>query len=1205
MDFAAVLGHNKEPVSPEDERERLQLYINLKLASSGQPTCVPTEGARFFSITHDLLKSYREKNRLLSNYQCAVDQRIQRFLNRYLEELELDTVPKLPTQTFVLDRHGVARELSLPMGEDEFHSDIVSSYRVKQGVLHNPASDRRTTEGSFHITEGGLPIPGDKKAVPKQTFAHMLACALNPPEKLLTIPFTAGLPEPARMFVSLLLRPIVCPEIPGKEAEKNMEIRFFAPGNLVSNLDFVESIFGNGGNPHLSEFDAALDADHWSGQSGCVILAPHLVGLTKKEVGLPHRSEAGERQRREGMCWESPDELYNDGQAFKLTARDASGVIVTMLADNYFGYCKKEVKTQISFSANLYGSAEEEHAGGALAFPRRNHGEEYGVDSRTHMPGYSFDDMVARYGAIMAVQPGGYAIDKNHPEIVYVPQMVRMDLNAQTITWLKDGERQVIPLRPGKIYMQPSGYKIEMLKHPGAPSWRLVGMDAEGTFCHKPSTVSGGGKSEISKSLNDAVIYRSLFVDDLQKDLDLVQEIFSRDYSTRFKPGYEKADRDPTRKPLSPERSLGSVIKLLTPTSGYTDEFNGWLDSIPPRILALVFLIKRFYRIEWGSRWRDHLSVDEVDGAPAHELKLDDRKLIASYLRVGFDKDNKWRTFKLRQDYIATEKVQMEDDITASVLVPSKCISGCGLPENFDRSIKLVRNCEYRLFQRPDDAIHPGFDKQAEQDLSGPDNFIANFQPIDAEQLAALVEDVHTFYLFTPPMQKLLLDASSDRGGFVVSSAHPRIVDGKPSKNPRYLQTRPDLANPVRKYIAETGIRFARKLDLAEPICHPVNAVLTGRRNNPPEHGIRSLAVYNPIHYQELPELFMDFICSLTGKSPSTTGAGSEGALTKGPFNALRATADLNNALVSYILTGYAGFSSSAGFVGPDVRVDHDISLLIPEIWARLDPAQRDPAFLIEHGHLEKLVDFEHNGGTVLASRLGYRITDHFVHGFMGKIFDNPSAVFTEAILKPETQDLDIYVDGINNIVEAQQRVAQGYIDDGSIEDACPPLQALLHIMAGGEYRGMDAHHPDFRAMFTREYLLESDWYKERLEIKQLRDIELWTRHVNSLMRFIDDFEYADVAKRLDIGDRFVRANERLEHIKGPEYLQALVGSLGADPLGPARMSEGQVINWERARHAAARGSTMTEETLESLQVQGMSTLLQRFKSRFTKSGTN
>ena len=40
-----------------------------------------------------------------------------------------------------------------------------------------------------------------------------------------------------------------------------MEIRFFAPGSLVSNLDFVESIFGNGGDPYLPENDAALDVD--------------------------------------------------------------------------------------------------------------------------------------------------------------------------------------------------------------------------------------------------------------------------------------------------------------------------------------------------------------------------------------------------------------------------------------------------------------------------------------------------------------------------------------------------------------------------------------------------------------------------------------------------------------------------------------------------------------------------------------------------------------------------------------------------------------------------------------------------------------------------------------------------------------------------------------------------------------------------------
>ncbi len=73
MDFAQALGLNKAPETTEEEREKLQLYINLKLASSGQPTCVPKEAARFFGISRDLLKSYREKNRLLANYQCPVD----------------------------------------------------------------------------------------------------------------------------------------------------------------------------------------------------------------------------------------------------------------------------------------------------------------------------------------------------------------------------------------------------------------------------------------------------------------------------------------------------------------------------------------------------------------------------------------------------------------------------------------------------------------------------------------------------------------------------------------------------------------------------------------------------------------------------------------------------------------------------------------------------------------------------------------------------------------------------------------------------------------------------------------------------------------------------------------------------------------------------------------------------------------------------
>jgi hypothetical protein len=397
------------------------------------------------------------------------------------------------------------------------------------------------------------------------------------------------------------------------------------------------------------------------------------------------------------------------------------------------------------------------------------------------------------------------------------------------------------------------------------------------------------------------------------------------------------------------------------------------------------------------------------------------------------------------------------------------------------------------------------------------------------------------------------------------------------------------------------GIRFQRKLDLDETVCHPVNAVLTGRRNNPPDVGIRSLAVYNPIHYQELPELFMDFVCSLTGKSPSTTGAGSEGALTKGPFNALRTTADLNNALVSFILTGYAGFSSSAGYVGPKVRVDHDISLLIPEIWARIEPQQRDPAYLIENGYLEAMQDFEHEGNMVLASRLGYRITDRFVHGFFGKIFDNPRAVFTEEILKPEIQDHEVFVDGINNIVEAQQRVAQQYIDDGSIEDACPPLQALLYIMAGGEYNGMDAHHAEFRALFTRESLLGSSWYRDRLKVKQTRDIGLWTRHVSSLRQFLEDVDYADEAETLGINERLKKAQEKLREVQSADYLQSLSGTLGADPLGPANALEDKLVDWSSAKMRFADDAD-AESDDEPLPVEKIPSLLQRFKTRFRRT---
>jgi hypothetical protein len=637
-----------------------------------------------------------------------------------------------------------------------------------------------------------------------------------------------------------------------------------------------------------------------------------------------------------------------------------------------------------------------------------------------------------------------------------------------------------------------------------------------------------------------------VFVGDFEKDLDKVEAIFNYDYSKRRRDSSKNDDRNV----LTSKRSLGSVIRLLTPSAEtYTDEYNQWLESIPQHILALVYLIKRFYKTEWGDNWREHFSVDEVNGYPGHELKYDGRKMITSYLRVGVRKDGTWRIYKLRQDFVAATKVQTEDDITASTVIPVSYVEDKLNYRYKNSSVKIVKNCENRLFQRPDDAINRGLDTQTESDLSEQGNFISNFQPLNADEARELVEDAISFQEYSLPMQSLIRLAATAEGEYFVSSAHPRLVDGKPSKNMRYLQKRPDLANPRSMYLAQTGTRLSRGLRLDDPVYFPVNAVLQGRRNNPEDKkaGIRPLAVYNPIHYQELPELFMDLICSLTGKSPSTTGAGSEGALTKGPFNALSTTADLNNALVSFILCDFAGYSSAAGYIGTNRRVDHDISMLIPEIWCRLPIKQRDPRYLIEKGLLEKIDDFEYEGKKIHASRLGYRITEKFVHAFFGKVFDNPTIVFDDEMLRPETQGMEAYVDGINNIVEAQKKVARAYIEDGSINDACPPLQAVLRIMAEGDYEGKTIDDPSIREMFTLDYLLNSDWYKERLVIKQQRDAALWQMNRDYVEQKMDEINESVTDLWAELQDQLENAEHMREWVNSDSYLERLQGTLGAD----------------------------------------------------------
>jgi phosphoenolpyruvate carboxykinase (diphosphate) len=213
----------------------------------------------------------------------------------------------------------------------------------------------------------------------------------------------------------------------------------------------------------------------------------------------------------------------------------------------------------------------------------------------------------------MDVKAGGLRVDKKYPDIIYVPEDAHFDLHKQKFpgpTARRTRHQAAARKKPmSALRLQgPHG------KAAGANrAWRLVGTVAEGTLCHKPCTVSGGGKSEISKPITDAILTGPVFVADFKRDFDRVAELIAAITRTVSDDPRGWTSADPR-----PERSLGSVIKLLTPDEhDYTPEYNAWLETVPQYLKELVFVVKRYYKPEWGDNWRDISAWTSSTARPA------------------------------------------------------------------------------------------------------------------------------------------------------------------------------------------------------------------------------------------------------------------------------------------------------------------------------------------------------------------------------------------------------------------------------------------------------------------------------------------------------------------------------------------------------------------------------------------------------------
>jgi hypothetical protein len=301
----------------------------------------------------------------------------------------------------------------------------------------------------------------------------------------------------------------------------------------------------------------------------------------------------------------------------------------------------------------------------------------------------------------------------------------------------------------------------------------------------------------------------------------------------------------------------------------------------------------------------------------------------------------------------------------------------------------------------------------------------------------------------------------------------------------------------------------------------------------------------------ELPELFMEFISSMTGKSPvhdrrRVRGRDDEGAVQR----AARDLRPQRRVPVSFALTGYDGWLSSAGTIGPKMRIDHDFSLLVPEIFSRMSPAERDARSLIENGYLERMADFDHNGEKVLASRLGYRMNEAFATHLFGRIFLHPDVGVHAADAQAGAAGHGHLrrVDGDHRQDPPAGRA--GLLRRRHRRGGHPAAAGLLEIMeTGTTAEGLTLDDAAFRDQFSRESVLGSDWYAARLDAKRDEELAHQERSAHDLRHFLGQDPNRETATRLGLAERLAEIDASIEALGAPEYRASLVGTIGRQPL--------------------------------------------------------
>ena len=62
-------------------------------------------------------------------------------------------------------------------------------------------------------------------------------------------------------------------------------------------------------------------------------------------------------------------------------------------------------------------------------------GEEFSGNLHVRRLGHTFQEVTEIYASALELHPEGYATDKHHPDIIYVPENVHFDLKKGAVSW--------------------------------------------------------------------------------------------------------------------------------------------------------------------------------------------------------------------------------------------------------------------------------------------------------------------------------------------------------------------------------------------------------------------------------------------------------------------------------------------------------------------------------------------------------------------------------------------------------------------------------------------------------------------------------------------------------------------------------------------------------------------------------------------------